>query len=138
MENKEQHFRDKIVHVVCFAGSDRSRYVAKELNKRGYLATHGGIDEIHNYTTKEDLVSVGSIIFVDSKVKELFKQKKELNKAVKKNNISMKVMEVSESEKNRATQSGNLEKLREKISEQLDGLGYRNKNLDFKNNKTRF
>jgi len=138
MENKEQQFRDNIVHVVCFAGSDRSKYVAQELNNRGYLATHGGINEVHNYTTKEDLVGVGSIIFVDSKIKKEFKKNKELNKAVKNNNISMKVMRITESEKQRARDSGNLRKLREKIAKQLDHLGYKNKKLDFNKRKTRY
>lgn len=131
MENKEQQFRNNMVHVVCFAGSDRSRYVAEELNSRGYVATHGGIDEIHNYTTKEDLVGIGSIIFVDSVIKKEFKNNRELHKAVKKNNIPMKVMDITESEKQNARESGNLEKLRRKISTQLDYLGYKNKKLDF-------
>ena len=55
MENEEMRdFRNKMIHVVCFAGSDRSRLIAKELNARGYIASYGGVSNGRNYTTEED------------------------------------------------------------------------------------
>ena len=49
MENKEYElFKERIVLVVCFAGSDRSKMVAEVLNKWGYIASNRGVNKNYN------------------------------------------------------------------------------------------
>jgi len=126
---KENEQENLIIHVVCWAGSDRSAYVAEELNKRGYFATHGGVILGHNYTTSEDLVGVGTVIFTDDNVRDEFKKDKRLTKQLRANNATSLVLCITEEEKQIARQGGpeKMEELRQIISSKLDlfGFGYK-------------
>jgi len=47
MNGKENElFRERAVLAVCFAGSDRSRFIAEELNHRGYVASYAVLTKI--------------------------------------------------------------------------------------------
>ena len=123
--NGLEDFRKRSVVVICRAGSDRSKYIAEELSQRGYNATHGGTMEGHNYITKEDLSYAGSIIFASIHEKNQFDSDKSLKEYVKNNDINIFVMNITESDKNRAHDSNKLQELRGTISEQLDSIGFR-------------
>ena len=127
MENREEEdFRKRTVLAVCLAGTDRSRIIAEELGKRGYVAGYAGVLENKtNYVTEEDLVGVGSVIFTTGRVRDMFKADKRLNRILKRNGITTHVIDVSESDKEKALQSGQDEELRKTITAKLDGLGYR-------------
>lgn len=125
MENMEiKTFKSRMVLAVCSAGSDRSEYIADELNKRGYVASHGGTRPNHNYVTEDDLVGIGSIIFASQAERGEFKQNKRLNKVLKRNNVQLYVMNITESEKERAIQSKKEDELKKQISQELDALGF--------------
>ncbi len=126
MKSREyEPFRKKMVLAVCLAGADRSRFIAEELNKRGYVASYGGVNRNHNYVTEDDLIGVDSIIFTTRAVRNQFKQDKRLNKALKANRVNLYIIDVTEGEKEKAIQSGNLNPLRETISDKLERLGFR-------------
>jgi hypothetical protein len=136
MERKdkgEKDFGNLLVHVVCKAGSDRSRLIAEELNKRGYLATHGGIDKTYNYTTPEDLVGVGTIIFTSDYIRDVFKTNKELTRVARLNNAKSIVLCISEEEKEHAFQAGSqgINKLRKTIADRLDIFGFEYKKMKY-------
>jgi len=125
MEQKEvDTFKNKMVLAVCFAGSDRSRLVSEELDKRGYVSSYAGVNRNHNYVTEQDLDGIGSIIFTSQKVRQMFKKDKKLNKILKENQTVIHNIDVSESDKETALQSGELSSLRKTISEKLDALGF--------------
>jgi hypothetical protein len=127
MNGKENElFRKRIILAVCFAGSDRSRFIAEELNDRGYVASYAGVNKNHNYVTEQDLVGIGAIIFTTQKVRNMFKKDKQLNKILKANKIPVHTINITESEKEKAIQSGNEKLLRRTISQELDGLGFKN------------
>jgi len=118
----------KMVHVVCAAGSDRSRLIAEELNRRGYLATWGGVLRNHNYTTAEDLAGVEDVIFTTQQISDQFSRDRGLNKALKRNNAQKHVINITEQEKEVAFQSGDLSGLMADIKTKLDGLGFPDRN----------
>lgn len=114
----------KIVHVVCFAGTDRSRMIAEELNRRGYVATYSGILRGRNYTTEEDLNGVQDIIFTTQRVANGFKKDRGLNKYATTNQVNKHIIGITESEKEAAIQQGDIESLNDKIRSGLDSLGF--------------
>lgn len=127
MNGKENElFRKRTVLAVCFAGSDRSRFMAEELNRRGYVASYAGVNKNHNYVTEQDLVGIGAIIFTTQKVRDIFKKDRRLNKILKANKVPIHIIDVTEDEKERAIQSKDEESLRRAISQELDGLGFKN------------
>lgn len=133
MEKGEaENFKNRMLLAICWAGSDRSQYIADELNKRGYAASAGGILPNYNYVTEEDLVGIGSIIFASRYEKEEFKKNKRLNKFVKRNNINVYVMNITESDKDRAKNTDSEDELKKRIAKELDGLGFKS----IKNNFT--
>ena len=118
-------FRSKSVFVICWAGSDRSKYISEELNNRGYFATHGGVLEGQNYVTKQDLANVGKIIFSSVNEKEQFDKDRTLKEFVRRNGIQTFVMNITESDKDRAHNTGEINDLKSEISAHLDSLGFR-------------
>lgn len=125
-------FVSKSVLAVCFAGSDRSRYIAEELNNRGYFATSAGVLENHNYVTPEDLMNIGIIVFSSINEKNIFDNDRKLKSIVERNHIQIRVLNITESDKNRAHDSGNVQSLKTEISKQLDSVGL--KDLESGNN----
>ena len=123
-QEKEQ-FKKRMVLVVCWAGSDRSKYIAEELNRRGYVASYVGVNKNHNYVTEQDLLGIGTVIFADKGVKREFKQDRGLNRTLKANEATVHIMDITESDKDRAKQSGNEEGLKQDISNKLNLLGFR-------------
>lgn len=126
IENQDSDFKSRIVLAVCFAGSDRSSYVKQELEKRGYVASNGGVLKNHNYVTEEDLTNVGSVIFSSEFEKKEFEKNTRLKKALENSGAKVFTMNITESEKERALQQERLAELKIKISEQLDMLGFVN------------
>lgn len=121
-----EDFRKRMVLAVCYAGSDRSKYIREELDNRGYIASNGGVLKNHNYVTEDDLANIGSLIF-SSKYEQIeFNKDKNLKNTVERNGIDVYVMDITESEKERAIGSNSLDNLKSKISEQLDNLGFQN------------
>ncbi len=128
-DNTEKNF---IIHVVCWAGSDRSKYIAEELNKRGYFATHGGVLHGHNYTTPEDLKGVGTVIFTDDTVRKEFRKDKSLTRQLRANNAKTLVLCITEEEKDIAHQGQEkMDELRNIISSKLDLYGFEYKKLKY-------
>jgi len=127
MENREgEDFRKRTVLAICLAGTDRSRIIAEELGKRGYVAGYAGVLENKtNYVTEEDLVGVGSVIFTTDRVRDMFKADRRLNRILKRNGVTTQVIDVSESDKEMALQSGQEDELRKTITTKLDDLGYK-------------
>lgn len=125
MENKEaENFRKRVVLAICWAGSDRSQWIADELNQRGYAASCGGVLANHNYVTREDLVGVGKLIFASQADRDRFKKDKKLNQTVKARGIETFVMDISEDEKNKAIFYHKEDQLKQEIAKQLDRLGF--------------
>lgn len=121
-----EDFKNRMVLAVCYAGSDRSKYIREELDKRGYIASNGGVLKNHNYVTENDLTNIGSLIF-SSKYEQIeFNKDKKLKDAVVRNGINVFVMDITESEKERAIGSNSVNNLKIKISKQLDELGFEN------------
>jgi len=118
-----EEFKKKSVLVICWAGSDRSEYIADELNKRGYLAFQAGVMEGQNYVTQEDLSNVGTIVFSSLFEKREFDKDKRLAQYTKKNGIGIRVLNVTESDKDRAHSTGNTPALKGQIATQLDSVG---------------
>lgn len=119
-----EDFKKRMVLAVCYAGSDRSKYIREELDKRGYIASNGGVLKNHNYVTEDDLTNIGSLIF-SSKYEQIeFNKNRKLKDAVDRNGINVFVMDITESEKERAIGSNSVNNLKIKISKQLDGLGF--------------
>lgn len=118
-------FKKRMVLAVCSAGSDRSRYIADVLNERGYIASNGGVLQNHNYVTVDDLSNVGSIIFASKFEQAEFNKINKLRETVSKNGIEIHVMNITESDKERALQSNKVNELKAKISSQLDDLGFK-------------
>jgi hypothetical protein len=123
MERDIEMFRKRSVLAVCAAGTDRSHYISEELNKRGYFASSAGVLKNHNYVTEQDLANIGIVVFASANEKNIFDREGRLKKVVNKNGISMRVISVTESDKNRAHDSGKIEELKQKIREQLDCIG---------------
>ena len=132
MSPEDLKFRNQSVFVICWAGSDRSRYISEELNARGYFATHGGVLEGQNYVTKQDLANVGRIIFSSTFEKEEFDKNRILKEFVKRNGIQTYVMNITESDKDRTHNTGKIDELKLEISAQLDSLGFRRLSTDGK------
>lgn len=127
MNGKENElFRKRAVLAVCFAGSDRSRFIAEELNHRGYVASYGGVNKNHNYVTEQDLAGIGAVIFTTQKVRDIFKKDRRLNKILKANKVPVHIINITEDEKEKAIQSGDEKSLRRAISQELDDLGFKN------------
>jgi hypothetical protein len=128
MENNQEveRFRRRSVFVICRAGSDRSKYIAEELEERGYVASHGGTLKSQNYVTTSDLAYIGSVIFSSVFEKDQFDKDTKLKDFVKGNGINIYVMNITESDKNRAHDSGKVQELKGTISSQLDVLGFKN------------
>lgn len=120
-------FRRRSVLAICAAGSDRSGYIAQELNRRGYFATQAGVMRGHNYVTTEDLVNVGIVVFSSVKEKYRFNKDKRLSGYVKRNGIEIRILNITESDKDLAHNTGNIEQLRKDISRQLDCVGLRDR-----------
>ncbi len=122
-----------IIHVICWAGSDRSRLVAEELNRRGYIATHGGVITGHNYTTPDDLVGVGTIIFTDDVTREKFKKDKTLTRQTRASGAEILTLCLSEQEKEIAFQGGEekLEAFKKVIAAKLDLFGFSYKKMKY-------
>lgn len=116
-------FVSKSVLAVCFAGSDRSRYIAEELNNRGYFATSAGVLKNHNYVTPEDLMNIGIIVFSSVNEKNIFDKDRRLKSMIERHNIQVRVLNITESDKNRAYDSGEVQELKTEISKQLDSVG---------------
>lgn len=127
MENNPEvdQFRRKSVFVVCRAGSDRSKYIAEDLEKRGYNASHGGTLRSQNYVTTSDLAYVGSVVFASIFEKKQFDKDEKLKDFTKGNGINIYVMNITESDKNKAHDSGKINELKQEISAQLDTLGFK-------------
>lgn len=116
-------FKRRSVIAICSAGSDRSEYISEELNARGYFATHAGVTRNFNYVTPEDLSCVGIIVFSSIHEKKIFDRDTTLKTFVSRNDVQISVLNITESDKNRAHDSGNVEKLKAEISKQLDCVG---------------
>ena len=116
-------FVSKSVLAVCFAGSDRSRYIAEELNNRGYFATSAGVLKNHNYVTPEDLMNIGIVVFSSINEKNIFDKDRRLKSVIERHNIQVRVLNITESDKNRAHDSGEVQALKSEISNQLDCVG---------------
>lgn len=121
--NEVKDFRKRSVLSICAAGSDRSQYIAEELNSRGYFATGAGVIHGHNYVTREDLENVGIIVFSSVQEKRIFDNDKRLTDFVKRKGIEVRVLNITESDKDRAHCKGKVEELKENISRQLDCVG---------------
>ena len=123
MEKKETgEFRKNSILVVCWAGSDRSQMIADELNRRGYFAEGRGVMGGQNYVTEEDLTSIGTIVFSSKHEKDKFDRNHKLRKLALRNSIDFRVLNITESDKDRAF-SATRGELLEKIKENLDGCG---------------
>lgn len=124
MEHNEfEDFRSKSILAVCAAGSDRSRYIAGELTRRGYFATAAGVLRNQNYVTEEDLSNIGIIVFSSVHEKRIFDKDRRLKKIIERNGIETRVLSITESDKNRAHDSNRVDELKKNISEQLDCVG---------------
>ena len=130
MENghEVEDFRQKSILTICMAGSDRSRYVAEELNNRGYFANSAGVMANHNYVTCEDLYGIGTIVFASIHEKKIFDKDKHLKNYISRNGIEVRVLNITESDKNRAHDSGSVDKLKAEIAKQLDYVGLKEVN----------
>lgn len=130
MENdpRVEDFRRRSVIAICAAGSDRSEYISEELNARGYFATHAGVMKNHNYVTAEDLTGVARIVFSSIHEKKIFDRDTKLKIFVNRNNIQISVLNITESDKDRAHDSGRVDQLKTQISSQLDCIGLVNLN----------
>lgn len=118
-----EKFISKSVLAICAAGSDRSKYIAEELNKRGYFATNAGVISNHNYVTPEDLLNVGTVVFSSIHEKKTFDNNPKLKAIINSNNIQVRVLNITESLKDRAHNEDSVDKLRVEISTQLDNVG---------------
>lgn len=123
-----ENFKKTSVLAVCAAGSDRSVYIAQVLNIRGYFATNAGVINGHNYITPDDLSSVGIVVFSSIHEKKVFDRDKKLRSIVERNNIQIRVLNISENDKDRAHSSGGVERLKAEISIQLDSIGLKDLN----------
>ena len=124
MENKEVgEFRKRSVLVICWAGSDRSQLIADELNKRGYFAEGRGVMGGQNYVTENDLLNIGIIVFSSQKEKDIFDRNKKLRKMALSKRINFRVLNITESDKDRAFSSTDRTSFEEKIKVNLDGCG---------------
>lgn len=72
------------------------------------------------------MVGIGAIIFTTQKVRDIFKKDRWLNKILKANKIPVHIINITEDEKEKAIQSGDEKSLRRTISQELDGLGFKN------------
>jgi hypothetical protein len=121
--NEVGEFRSRSVLAVCCAGSDRSRYIAEELNNRGYFATGAEVMYGQNYVTPEDLQNIGVIVFSSVHEKKIFDANSRLAAMVKRNGIEVRVLNITESDKDLAHNCGKLTELKENIARQLDCVG---------------
>ncbi len=121
-----ENFIKKSVLAICAAGSDRSRYIADELNNRGYFATNAGVNHNYNYVTREDLVNVGNVVFSSIYEKKLFDKDKKLKSILDNNGIQIRVINITEQDKDLAHNTGDLTSLKKRIAEQLDAIGFKN------------
>ncbi len=128
MENRKEveNFIARSVLAICGAGSDRSKYIAEELNNRGYFAVYGGIMKNHNYVTPEDLQNIGTIVFSSIYEKKIFDENAKLKQIVSRNNIQVRVLNITERDKNKAHDENAVDKLRIEIANQLDCVGLKN------------
>ena len=123
-----EDFKRKSVLAVCWAGTDRSQYIAEELNKRNYFATSAGVlknnnHAVSNYVTPEDLSNVGIVVFASIHERNAFCKDEKLKTIIKKNAIEVRVLNITESDKDRAHNYGKVDELRAEISKQLDCVG---------------
>ena len=124
MESREAvDFKKRSVLTVCWAGSDRSQMIAEELNKRGYFAEGRGVMGGQNYVTEDDLSNVGIIVFSSQKEKEIFDRNQKLRKAALGKGISFRVLNITESDKDRAFSATDRTDFEEKIKANLDKCG---------------
>ncbi len=118
-----EEFKKRSVLAICSAGSDRSKYIAEELNNRGYSADYRGTLKNHNYVTKEDLNFIGTIVFSSIYDKKQFEEIPNLKDYVKRKGIKILIMNITESQKERAIQSQKFTEFKNDISVQLDAVG---------------
>lgn len=123
-----ENFKRKTVLAVCAAGTDRSRYISDELNARGYFATAAGVLKNHNYVTESDLADVGIIVFASVNEKKVFEHDRRLKKLVDVNGIEIRVMSITENDKNKAHNTNQVESLKATVRQQLDCVGLKNLN----------
>lgn len=116
-------FIGKSVLAVCFAGSDRSQLIAEELGKRGYFATSAGVSRNHNYVTSEDLSNIGIVVFSSIHEKNIFDKDKKLKCILERNKIQIRVLNITECDKDKAFNTNGQEKLKKEISNQLNAIG---------------
>ena len=132
VENREEEeFRKRNILVICWAGSDCSQMIAEELNKRGYFAEGRGVMGGQNYVTEDDLSNVGIIVFSSQKEKEIFDRNQKLRKAALGKGISFRVLNITESDKDRAFSSPDRRDFEEKIKANLDGCGLVDLNMRY-------
>lgn len=118
-----EDFRKRSVLAVCAAGTDRSKYISDELNRRGYFASNAGVIKNHNYVTPEDLSDIGTVIFSSLFEKKIFDTDIKLRSILHLNNIQVRVLNITESDKDRAHNVGSVDKLKAEIVKQLDCVG---------------
>lgn len=124
-----ENFKKKSVLAICAAGTDRSKYISDALNDRGYFATSAGVLKNHNYVTPEDITNVGTIVFSSVYEKSIFDKDQKLKSIINRDNIQIRVLNITESDKNRAHDSGNVERLKLEIAKQLDNVGLKDLNI---------
>jgi hypothetical protein len=121
-----EEFLGRSILVLCAAGSDRSRLIAEELEKRGYIAKFRGasLEWGSNPVEREDLDYIGTIVFSSALEKKLFdKNFPKLNGVIGKNNIGIRILNISEDDKERAFQTEGIDILTEQIRINLDSVG---------------
>lgn len=123
-ENREiEEFRKKSILIICWAGSDRSQLIADELNRRGYFAEGRGVMGGQNYVTENDLSNVGTIVFASQAEKNKFDRNHKLRKLALGRGIDFRVLNITESDKDRSFSSPDRKDFLKKIEENLDGCG---------------
>ena len=122
-----EDYKKKMVLVICWAGSDRSRLIGEELEQRGYIVSRRGLMPGQNFVTPEDFENIGAVVFADQILKKRFIENNNIKlcRALKKSRARVSIMNITETEKERAIQLGNFEGLKLRISAELDYLGFK-------------
>lgn len=126
-QNEVNNFIDRSVLVLCGAGTDRSKLIALELESRGYHAIFRGVNWGTNLVTLEDLEAIGHVVFSSIHEKKVFDAKKEykkLRERIGADRKSVRVLNITEDDKNKAIHSNNIDSLKGMISNQLDQIGF--------------
>ena len=129
IDHETQDFINKSVLVLCGAGSDRSKLISDELNERGYMSSHRGVNWGDNKVESQDLDYIGIVIFSSFNEKREFdKLYPKLSNKIQKNKIKVFVFDITESDKNRAYDSNKIDNLKKQISKDLDNINLFNIN----------